>query len=323
MANTHEQFRSYLEKIRLTSARRKGLIDSREANRDRIRNHFRDNLNRPIPNFHGQGSFSMHTNLNPLAEGDYDLDDGVYIQGLGTDMSKWPSAETVHGWIVDAVKDATSEPPVNKVPCVRVRYAKDYHIDLPSYAMNDQNVPMLFELKKEPTESDPRAFTDWFNAQAKEKGEQLKPIVRYLKGWRDYQGNEVKIATGLALTILAAHNFVSDDRDDVAIVNVLRAITNHLEKGHSIDKPVTPYENLAAHWTDDQRRTLIEKFKTFRDRGQDALDEEELHIATGIWQKQFGTRFPTTDSPKESSASSGPMQTPVSVTIPTNNTRSA
>ena len=133
MANTHEQFQDYLAKIRLSAAKRSGLRESRKANRNRIKKHFTEVLKRAAPKFHGQGSFMMHTNLNPIAgsNAEYDLDDGVYLQCLGTDPTEWPTAETVHGWIIDAVKSATSEPPKNKARCVRVRYAADYHIDLP------------------------------------------------------------------------------------------------------------------------------------------------------------------------------------------------
>lgn len=262
MANMHDEFQEYLEKIRLTSAKRTKLKDSRKANRDRIKKHFRETLKREAPMFHGQGSYSMHTNLNPLA-GEYDIDDGAYLQGLGTDQSQWPTSETVHGWIVDAVKDATSEAPKDKARCVRVRYAADYHIDLPIYAMNSSDVPMLFEKGEKPYESDPRAFTNWFNKQVRDKGAQLKPVVRYLKGWRDFKGGGAKIASGLALTILASEQFCPCEREDEALVKTVQNMVAHMEYPGHITKPVTPYEDLTKDWTEAQRQNFIDALKNF------------------------------------------------------------
>jgi hypothetical protein len=267
----------------------------------------------------------MHTNLNPLNGGEYDLDDGVYLQGLGTDQSQWPTSETVHGWIVDAVKDATSEPPKDKSRCVRVRYAADYHIDLPIYALNASDVPMLFEKGKKPYESDPRAFTKWFNKQVSDKGSQLKPLVRYLKGWRDYKGGGAKIASGIALTILASEQFCKHDYDDQALVSTVSNMITHLEWGGAIKKPVTPYENLAANWTDVQRQNFIDALKNLRDRGQDALDEEERSVASGIWRKLLGDRFPEVepDDTAGKSISEAAIKTSSPVFIPAQPARSA
>src|SRR5262245_42655122 len=118
MSNCHELFQDYLEVVRIDSAKKASLRSSRNANRNRICEYFRETLKREVPRFHGQGSYKMFTMINPL-DGDYDIDDGVYLQGLGTDQSKWPKAETVHCWIVNAVDGYTSTPPQDKARCVR------------------------------------------------------------------------------------------------------------------------------------------------------------------------------------------------------------
>ena len=97
----------------------------------------------------------------------------------------------------------------------------------------------------------------------------------------------------------------------------------HLESGQGIQKPVTPYEDLTANWTFDQRQKFIAKLKNLRDRGQDALDEEDAEIATGIWQKQFGKRFPIIKSIVKESVGGTALQTPTPVTIPAAPARSA
>lgn len=314
MADCHDLFQEYLTKITLSEAKRRDLRGIRNANRRRIKKYFRDELKRELPLFFGQGSYMMRTTANPL-NGEYDIDDGVYLQGLGTDESTWPAPETVHGWIVAATAGFTDEPPQDKATCIRVRYAGNFHLDLPIYAMSAAGVPKIFVKGMTPFESDPRGFTEWFCARVKLHGQQLCSIVRYLKGWRDYQQGGARIASGLALTILAANHLVTDERDDVALVRTVAAIYTHLELGGRIAKPVVPYEDLAADWTPTQRANFLSKLKNLRDRGQDALDEEERSVASGIWNKLFGGRFVVV-APDDAGAKRGGPSTPLQTARP-------
>jgi hypothetical protein len=83
MANCDDLFQTFDENISVSSARKKTLRKSRNAIRDRIRKHFKEELKVTVPKFHGQGSYSMDTLVNPLDGCDYDIDDGVYLQHLG------------------------------------------------------------------------------------------------------------------------------------------------------------------------------------------------------------------------------------------------
>lgn len=298
MADCNDLFQTYLDKIRLDPEGRSDLKTSRDANRKRIADYFTNVLKRPAPEFHAQGSYPMHTGVNPL-DGDFDIDDGVYIQGLGTDPSKWPTPETVHGWLVAATQGYTSQPPQDKARCVRVRYAGGYHLDLPSYALNASGTPLIFEKGKAPSESNPRELSEWFNDHAK-VAPQKRRLVRYLKGWRDYQGAISSTASGLAMTILTVNHYWSDDRDDVALVRTVDAIHAHLRAGGRVVKPTTPYDDLSARWSQAQRDRLIEKLGNLKDRGQDALDDAKRSVASGIWQRQFGDRFPKVEDEKSS-----------------------
>lgn len=326
MTDLHKEFQDYYEEIRLTAAKRTSLKDSREANRNRIRKHFKDVLKKPVPKFHGQGSYMMKTNVNHLADGEYDIDDGVYLQGLGTDESQWPSSEEVHGWVYDAVKDATDDV-TDKPNCVRVRYARNYHIDLPIYALDAVDQPKIFKKKKDPELSDPRAFTDWFTTQVSNKGDQIRRIVRYLKGWRDFKGGNSRIASGVALTVLACNHYVARERDDEALVETVKAMVNYLSLSTSMHvyKPTVNYDCLSCSWTAAQRRDFISALEKLRDKGQDALDEEERSTASGIWRKLFGERFPEVKEEDASSKSSPatPIKTPRSHTLPSGSERSA
>lgn len=294
MADCHDLFLEYLEVIRLGSDKRKSLRTSRNANRDRIREHFEDKLKREIPLFHGQGSYPMHTIITP-EDYDYDLDDGIYLQGLGTDVDKWPAATTVHKWIVDATSGYTKEPPQDKNKCVRARYAAGYHIDMPIYAMNAAGKPLIFDKSADkPYESDPRAYTNWFQKAVNEKGTQLRSVTRYLKAWRDHHRTSGAGATsGLGFTILAVDHYVSDGRDDVAFAETVKRIYIHMKDKGTIKKPTFPYEELTSWWDATKRANFLSKLESLRDRCVDAIEEKDKSLASKIWSRRvFGGRFP-------------------------------
>jgi hypothetical protein len=302
MANCDDLFQTFDEKISVSSARKKTLRKSRNAIRDRIRKHFKEVLKVTVPKFHGQGSYSMDTLVNPLEGCDYDIDDGVYLKHLGDDPAKWPTAATVHEWIVDATTGFTDQDPQDRPRCVRVIYKGDppYHVDLPCYVMSASDVPLLFDKSREkassapvsPYESDPRGMTDWF-CERVDEDDQLPRTVRYSKAWKDYQRDRgAGVAKGLALTILMTETFVSDARDDIAFVKTVSAAYARLSTNISIRKPLTPFEDLTAAWTTKQREDFLERLKQLRDRGNDALDEEDKAKAAKIWQKVLGDRFP-------------------------------
>jgi hypothetical protein len=149
MADCHDLFQKFHEKVAVSSARKSLLRTSRNATRERIKKHFSEVMKVTPPTFHGQGSYSMNTLVNPI-DGRYDIDDGVYLQHLGADRSSWPSAAIVHGWLIDATKDSTDEPPQDRARCVRVIYkaTPPYHIDLPAY-VKENDVPQLFDKSRE------------------------------------------------------------------------------------------------------------------------------------------------------------------------------
>lgn len=294
MADCHDLFLEYLEIIRLGPTNRKSLRTSRNANRKRIKEYFQEELGREAPLFYGQGSYPMHTIITPEDE-DYDLDDGVYLQGLGTDPDKWPVASTVHRWIVDATSGYTSEPPQDKNRCVRVRYASNYHIDLPIYAMDALGKPLIFDKSADrPYESDPRAFTTWFQDNINRRGTQLRNITRYLKSWRDHhRSGGAAAASGLGYTILAVNNYVPDEGDDIAFAETVKAIYNHMKYNGTIRKPTFPFEDLTSWWDETKRANFLSKLESLRDRCVDAIEEEDKAVAAKIWQRRvFGYRFP-------------------------------
>ncbi len=291
MANLNKLFSKFNDKITLTSAKSNSLKKSRDALRADIKKWFSDK-GKLQPKFCWQGSYAMKTVVNPLGDKEYDLDDGVYIQGYeDQDMDDWVSATTVHSWIKDAVHDRTQIDTIDKNTCVRVPYAAGYHIDLPMYICKG-DVAYLAHKSNGWTESDPKAFKDWFVGKvvSSEYGEQLRSIVKYLKAWRDYKSIPLK---GIEITILATNSFDKyTDRDDKSLRNTVEDIISCLEEDFSCVKPVAPGEDLFDGASETKKTTIISGFKSLKETLDKAIVEDDEKKASEYLRKSFGDRFP-------------------------------
>lgn len=310
VADCQDLFMTFHGKIHLGSEQKERLRTSRNALRDKIKKHFAEELEVSEPSFYGQGSYMMNTGVNPQ-DGEYDIDDGIYLNHLkDVEEEEWPTPGTVHRWIVDATEGHTTTPPVDKNTCVRVIYKGQYHVDFPIYIMTVDN-PKLAHKALGWVDSDPKAFTTWFRGEVREKGEQLRRIVQYLKAWKDETEGTVKFPSGMLLTILASDHYVSDDaeRDDAALVSTAKAIHEALSASFSTTKPVVPHEELLADWSDTRRDGFLSRLSTLVNRGAKALEEEDKVKASEEWIKVFGSRFPKHEPPKGGGATEAALRT--------------
>ncbi|MGN7296363.1 cyclic GMP-AMP synthase DncV-like nucleotidyltransferase [Ferdinandcohnia sp. SAFN-114] len=308
MAQCNDLFIEFDRKIKLKPEKKKSLRKSRNALRVKIQNHFENNLKVTKPKFWGQGSYMMNTTIEPI-EGEYDIDDGVYLVHLSSkEEEEWPAASTVHNWILKAVDGHTSTTPVNKNTCVRVIYKDDYHIDFPIYIKGDNaDHPKLAHKTKGWIDSDPKALTNWFNTEVTSKGDQLKRIVRYFKAWKDYKKGDDKFPSGMVFTILAANYFVEgyEEDDDSALIAIAKEIYDNLSDSFSLNRPVFPEEDLLDDWSDTAKTNFLSKLSTLISNGQKALEKDKLSDAADIWIKIFGDRFPKSNPPEEERVNKG------------------
>lgn len=298
MADINNLFLTFNDTISLTKSKSDNLKKGRDSLRSAIKKWFSNN-DKLQPVFCWQGSFAMKTTVNPL-NGEYDLDDGVYLSGYSDmDMDEWPAISTVHTWIKTSVDGHTKQTPIDKDTCVRVKYASDYHIDYPIYIEKDDNIYLAHKAKGW-TISDPKAFKDWFINGVKTEGEQLRSVVRYLKAWKDYKGIALK---GIEITILATNNFSAyEGRDEVCLRSTVENIISSLENDFSCIKPVAPEEDLFENVSDTKKNNIINGLKTFSKKLKLAIDEEDPLEASNYMIKMFGDRFPQGESVEKSEA---------------------
>lgn len=293
MADLNSEFKKFNDRVALTSGKKESLRKAREAIRDRIRHYFKENLKIKLPKFYGQGSYVIGTTINPLDD-EFDIDDGVYLQHLDEkDDSNWPSPETIHLWLVKATEGHTNEKPIDKRTCVRVRYAGQYHVDLPSYSILNNDYMLAEKGEKGWHRSDPLALTDWFMKNVKEHGEQIRRVVRYLKAWADFQsGRRGKMPSGLILTILVVHNFRCDEREDVSLADTARAISNAIHPVFYVYNPVDNKEELTTRLTNEQKNRFQDAISDLASDASAAIETDDIEESSKLWRRQLGDRFP-------------------------------
>jgi len=297
MADCSDLFQTFHERISLPSSKKEGLMQARDAIRDRIRKHFKQELNCKIPKFWIQGSYAMKTVVNPL-DGEYDIDDGVYLQNLDRNKDKWPPTSTVHEWIYKAVKGHTDKEPVDKRACVRVIYSGRYHVDLPIYGESEELFYLAEKGENSWNESNPKGLTEWFKKEVELKGEQLRRVVRYLKAWADFKENtNGKMPSGLLLTVLAAYNHEKYQRDDTCMGATVKKIHTSVSTNFVVDNPVDNNEDLANRLTESQKETFKNLLSRLLVSAGTALKDDSRKKASETWQKEFGDRFPVADDP--------------------------
>ena len=307
MANCHDLFQELYAKIELASSKKEDLKKARDAIRDKIRKYFKDTLKANVPKFLIQGSYAMATIINPL-DGEFDIDDGIYLQNLGSDKSKWPEPETVHNWIKKAVEGHTKEKAQDKRTCIRVIYSGNYHVDLPIYGIYNNNAYLAEKGKLGWHISEPRNIVEWFKNQIKTKGDQLRRLVRYTKAWADYQSKSGELLNGFTLTVLVAEGYEKSERDDSSFGGTMRNISDRLSKSTVILNPVDKNEDLGKRISESQLKNFIERLAALLESASAALKEKSKVEACKKWKSEFGKRFPrcedlkVVDTPRKTSS---------------------
>lgn len=286
----------------------------------------------PTPRFFTQGSWAYKT-LNAPAQypQQADVDDGCYLPLGFVKQTRRPSAATAiffkateaclavlcqeKGWILIT----------DKPTCIRIEVSTAAHIDVPLYAIPDEEFHTLTKASMEayhsldsveairraerdswsklPSDqvllahreagwwkSDPRPVKDWFEGQVLARGEQLRRVIRYLKAFRDWKWASGGPASILLMAAAVPLYERRHGRDDLALLDVLAGLPAALRAG--VANPVDDNESLTERLGKDKVEEAARELQRF-----EGVLRASLHASSGsqvcIWmQQEFGQRFP-------------------------------
>ncbi|MGR4975807.1 CBASS cGAMP synthase [Pseudomonas sp. LARHCG127] len=220
--------------------------------------------------------------------------------------------------------------------CTRIEIAPDKHIDVPVYSIPDDEFEKLREARNfllkagmdslaadqkpeddnwdlMPThgvlmatknrgwrDNDPRPVKDWVNDEIAVKSEQLRHIMRYLKGWRDHQTWAKGDPKSILLMVAAAEAYDTQihARDDLALLAVVsklpEILSGQLINPTTINKPDGEQEDLAKRLDEDGiREEVIQRFKNLALKIKQAIQgSSSPQESCNLLISEFGARLP-------------------------------
>lgn len=328
MANSHELFKHFNNAVKLSDKDRETLKNARNSLRDRVNKGYtnlseEDKRTHTIE-FQSQGSFVMDTIIKPETDEDFDLDDGIYFQG-GLPRERRANTKVFHELIIKAIdKNSDIEDIIDKPTCVRVKYYKPngeewgFHIDLPIYYAKDLETPDLADTKNNWTESSPVEFIAWFEGKTESEFQkafitealkyaepyekwlsdirkqdcQLRRIVRYLKVWANLKKKDMP--SGIMMSIMAANNYVNNQRDDISLRDTLINILNELNRnGCKCFRPTPKMdEDLFSAYSENEKDYFKKSLQSFITSANQAIENPNKKQSCLKWQLHLGNRFP-------------------------------
>jgi hypothetical protein len=239
---------------------------------------------------------------------EYDVDVGVYFEWKN-DGSATPAPPQLRDWVqreLVAYKEECSdikqieEPP--KERCSRAVYARQFHIDTPVYHVEPaKDRRRLACLSGKWEESDPKVIYKWFR-DAVDAGdrEQLRRLVRYLKGWAAVAFEEAPDSrpSSILLTVLATeafkaewlHRFAGLDDED-ALIRIIKKIHDRVFNDPEVPNPVDEKENLNRILKENWGGFLT-RLQALRDAAERAEDAGDEAVAALAWSEPFSFLMP-------------------------------
>lgn len=307
-----KEFEDFHQKIRL------GTYDENETlrkKRDLLIDELRDKLkDEKVPDTDrkltfskiDQGSYSMNTGIKPKND-DYDIDVGIIFDITNDEYKSYKLKKLVfdklnlqHNRTVDYNR-----------PCITVKYADGYHVDLAIYSKNNDDIHIAWgkENSKERIwyKSEPKKLTKWIADVSNDstKSQQYRRCVRFLKKWKEKHfssdGNNAPVSIGL--TIQARNHFLyhEDNYLDTLIYVVKRmkndfyTNTESWKMNINVRLPVEPQKNVYYKMSEIQQDNFYEKVEALLESLHDAKDQDSRKEACKILRKVFGDEFPLSD----------------------------
>lgn len=327
---------SFLLEIEPEDEAKAALLEAKGKIRVRLKEAFaeksREIFGRAIqPRFFTQGSHSYKTLNYPAwpPEQQMDLDDGCYLPLSFVKGARPSQASALFFEFVDGVLKGLADEEgwdfAEKDTCCRVVISSIAHIDIPLYAIPDNEfllleksmstnasfaedrradtweaLPsdsvLLAHRKEDWKVSDPRKIRTWFLAAVGVYGEKLRRICRYLKAWRDHHKPHLNGVSSILLMVCAWKAFEEirrpfiPDREDQTLLAVVERLPGYLE--NAVPNPTDKDEDINRLSSEDRKtaaRYAREFAASLRNTINAVTDTSKAVTAT---QLSLGPRVP-------------------------------
>ena len=255
-----------------------------------------------------QGSYKFGTQVRPATKGQqFDIDLGIYVHVGDVDRPPWSSnrlkqsvQRALETYAVSPDTDALHVEPIKEF-CSRIVFSEDFHIDVPGYVEDKDDLRLASE-RKGYIESNPWALYDWWVAAFDSDAERDKArrIVRYLKMWTALKFSADEHApSSIMLTICVANAFANVDAskiagDDELLAAVVKQILADLKESEgTVSNPVDPSENLNR--LGDAFPLVLSRLQNLSNVATEALQAASIEIAADKWTEVFEHFFPLPD----------------------------
>lgn len=270
--------------------------------------------------YKNQGSYAMHT-LNQCEHTDYDIDVGVIFEKDDLPVNAADARMRVRDALQEKVKGTNfSKDPEARANAVTVWYSDGYHVDFAVYRRRTDwigNTVIEHAGGNEWAARDPMAYTNWFTGKVDSnspptafqalvgttvtvpKG-QLRRIVRFVKSFARSR-SAWALPGGIIISTLVCEVYKQNaTRDDVALVDTLKALLARLHGSVQVENPVQPGVYFTSS---DRRRREVERLRDELEAKLPSLDvlyqtDCTRKQAMGAWDAIFWHNF-WSDAKKE------------------------
>lgn len=331
MFDTSKELNTFYDNhVRLGTTLRNELGGYRDLNLQRITDGLkllgdqRGVVYKSYADYKNQGSYSMHT-LNQCEHTDYDIDVAVIFEKDDLPANAADARMLVRDGLQEKMKGTNfSKDPEARKNAVTVWYSDGYHVDLAVYRRRTDwlgNTVIEHAGGDDWTARDPMAYTNWFTGQVDansppnafqtlfgtsvtvSKG-QLRRIVRFVKAFARSR-SAWALPGGIIITTLVCEVYKQDaNRDDVALVDTLKALLARLKSSVQVENPVQPGVYFTSS---DRRRREVERLRDELEAKLPSLDvlyqaDCTRKQAVGAWDAIFWHDF-WSDAKKEAARS--------------------
>ncbi|BAY93697.1 MULTISPECIES: CBASS cGAMP synthase [unclassified Tolypothrix] len=262
-----------------------------------------------------QGSYKFKTQLRPLFNGDeFDIDLGIYFQWQGEPHDGEFSPLQLKKMVQECMEayrqhqNDIKKVASPKMRCNRIHYEGDFHIDVPTYHLdNSRDARALATEEDEWEESDPKAIYVWFKQQFPDEDirHNVRRLIRYLKAWGILnlkEGEGKPSAILLTVLVTESYELLSEEErssDDNALTGILRLILARLTQDSTVYNPVNHAEIMSDRLGKNGITALKKHIEQFATLAQQALNAKTEVEAADIWSTVYKHFFPLPEAREE------------------------